>query len=425
MPEVRGGATGSKKRYAGLVAGPGGETLELVGLEAVRRDWSAVARRFQRELLELVFHDQPVERVHPRLRRRPARRPVRRRSSPTGRRSGSRSTSYTKTTPPHVKAARKQVGGPGRIVTYVVTHGGARGRRRDDRAARLRPLRHPAAPADRRRPAPLPGRSRLRHHRRDPPARGAPARALRRGRPLMSTPRRTLIRAGHVIAFDGRGHRLLRDGAVVLEGDRIVHVGPRGPRSQGQVDETVDARDRVLTPGLISTHAHIAGSPLDRSFIEDTGTAPVLLLGPLRDAAGPRRRPGRGGQPGLRRLLDGRAAPGRRDHRARDRPARRARGRARGRTSASASTSGSPSARGGGSRRTAGASTGSGTRSGAARGSRGRWPSTTASTAPTAAWSAAASPRPRSTRARPSSCARPSGPPTSAAARSRSTPPSP
>jgi 5-methylthioadenosine/S-adenosylhomocysteine deaminase len=72
-----------------------------------------------------------------------------------------------------------------------------------------------------------------------------------------------------VIAFDGRGHRLLRDGAVVMEGGRILHVGPR---FEGSVDETVDARDRVLTPGLISTHAHIGGSPLDRSFIEDRGS---------------------------------------------------------------------------------------------------------------------------------------------------------
>jgi cytosine/adenosine deaminase-related metal-dependent hydrolase len=84
----------------------------------------------------------------------------------------------------------------------------------------------------------------------------------------MPSPRRTLIRAGWIVAFDGRGHRLLRDGVVVLEGDAILHVGPR---FDGQVDETVDARDRVVTPGLISTHAHIGGSPLDRSFIEDVG----------------------------------------------------------------------------------------------------------------------------------------------------------
>jgi 5-methylthioadenosine/S-adenosylhomocysteine deaminase len=104
----------------------------------------------------------------------------------------------------------------------------------------------------------------------------------------MTTPR-TLIHAGHVIAFDGRGHRLLRDGAVVVEGDRIVHVGPRAAFRE-RVDETLDARDRVLTPGLISTHAHIAGSPLDRSFIEDTGRPQFYFSGlfetlPVRDGA--------------------------------------------------------------------------------------------------------------------------------------------
>jgi 5-methylthioadenosine/S-adenosylhomocysteine deaminase len=81
--------------------------------------------------------------------------------------------------------------------------------------------------------------------------------------------RRTAIHAGWIVAFDGRSHRLLRDGVVVLEGERIVHVG-RGV--EGTVDETLDARDRVLTPGLITTHIHMAGSPLDRSFIEDRGS---------------------------------------------------------------------------------------------------------------------------------------------------------
>jgi DNA polymerase-2 len=123
MPEVRGGATGSKKRYAGLLRGPDGDQLELVGLEAVRRDWSGVARRFQRELLDLVFHDRPVAdfvktfvaelragRADAELAYRKAvRKPL---------------ESYTKTTPQHVKAARKQEGAPGRLVTYVVTRAG-------------------------------------------------------------------------------------------------------------------------------------------------------------------------------------------------------------------------------------------------------------------------------------------------------------
>ncbi len=83
------------------------------------------------------------------------------------------------------------------------------------------------------------------------------------------TTRRVAISAGWIVAFDGRGHRLLRDGAVVLEGDRIVHVGRA---LEAPADETIDARDRVLTPGLITTHIHMGGSPLDRSFIEDRGS---------------------------------------------------------------------------------------------------------------------------------------------------------
>jgi len=122
MPEVRGGETGSKKRYAGLVGAADG-ALELVGLEAVRRDWSGVARRFQKALLALVFHDEPVTgfirafvadlragRYDAELAYRKAiRKPL---------------AAYTKTTPPHVKAARKQGGTTARIIAYVVTRAG-------------------------------------------------------------------------------------------------------------------------------------------------------------------------------------------------------------------------------------------------------------------------------------------------------------
>lgn len=66
IPTVRSGDAGSKKKYAGLVAAPrpGSEAaLELVvkGLEAVRTDWTPLARRAQRELLRRVFRDEPWE----------------------------------------------------------------------------------------------------------------------------------------------------------------------------------------------------------------------------------------------------------------------------------------------------------------------------------------------------------------------------
>ncbi len=56
MPTTRGSERGSKKRYAGLtVAGE----LVIRGLEAVRTDWTPLAREAQRELLRRVFAGEP------------------------------------------------------------------------------------------------------------------------------------------------------------------------------------------------------------------------------------------------------------------------------------------------------------------------------------------------------------------------------
>ncbi|MBK7863767.1 MAG: DNA polymerase II [Archangiaceae bacterium] len=60
MPTTRGSERGSKKRYAGLVRRAGGTTEVLIrGLEAVRTDWTPLAREAQRELLRRVFVGEP------------------------------------------------------------------------------------------------------------------------------------------------------------------------------------------------------------------------------------------------------------------------------------------------------------------------------------------------------------------------------
>jgi len=62
MPTTRGTDRGSKKRYAGLTRKPDGTlALTVRGLEAVRSDWTPLARRVQLELLRRVFHDEPFE----------------------------------------------------------------------------------------------------------------------------------------------------------------------------------------------------------------------------------------------------------------------------------------------------------------------------------------------------------------------------
>ena len=124
MPTVRGAATGTKKRYAGLVRAGGAAAPELVfkGLETVRTDWTPLARRFQRELYRKVFLDEPYEdyvraTCNALLRgeldeelayRKRLRRPL---------------DAYTRNVPPHVQAARRQ-SNPGSWVSYVVTANG-------------------------------------------------------------------------------------------------------------------------------------------------------------------------------------------------------------------------------------------------------------------------------------------------------------
>jgi 5-methylthioadenosine/S-adenosylhomocysteine deaminase len=101
---------------------------------------------------------------------------------------------------------------------------------------------------------------------------------------------RIRLDAGIVIAYQRDSHTVLKDGVVVLEDDQIVHVGRD---ADGPVDETLDLRDRLLTPGFINTHTHLAGSPLDKSLIEDVGkrqfqysALPDML--PAREAANDR-----------------------------------------------------------------------------------------------------------------------------------------
>ncbi|MFT6448538.1 MAG: DNA polymerase-2 [Oleispira sp.] len=66
MPSIRGAETGSKKRYAGTVQktlATGEITTETVfkGLEAVRSDWTPLAREFQRQLFQRIFSQQSFQ----------------------------------------------------------------------------------------------------------------------------------------------------------------------------------------------------------------------------------------------------------------------------------------------------------------------------------------------------------------------------
>jgi DNA polymerase-2 len=123
QPRVRHGSQGRKKSYAGLVDGQ----VQVVGLEAVRRDAPAVARRLQLGMLERLFADQPVAPFAREVAERvlagelDAELVIRK-----GVRKGALDR-YTATTPPHVKAARKAAEAGedvDRVVRYVMTETG-------------------------------------------------------------------------------------------------------------------------------------------------------------------------------------------------------------------------------------------------------------------------------------------------------------
>ena len=63
---------------------------------------------------------------------------------------------------------------------------------------------------------------------------------------------RTLIQGGWVVGFQNGHHAILRDGVVVMEDDRILHVGHH---FDGQVDQTIDAVGKLVSPGFINIHA--------------------------------------------------------------------------------------------------------------------------------------------------------------------------
>ncbi|HLC54680.1 MAG TPA: DNA polymerase II [Candidatus Nanoarchaeia archaeon] len=119
----KGSKKGSKKRYAGLIEEKGKEQLEIVGLEAIRGDWTDAAQEFQKQLLFNIFHRKEFvkfikEFVSDLKAGRMDKKLVYRKSI---RKS---LEEYTKTTPPHVKAARKLDKLEGSIIEYYITEDG-------------------------------------------------------------------------------------------------------------------------------------------------------------------------------------------------------------------------------------------------------------------------------------------------------------
>lgn len=121
LARVRGGSQGARKRYAGKIFGH--DTVEFVGMEVVRRDWTELAKVIQRHLFELLFEGEEVatylqriikqfrngELDHLLVYHKGLRKPV---------------SSYVTNVPPHVQAVKQSKSSPPRVVAYVITTAG-------------------------------------------------------------------------------------------------------------------------------------------------------------------------------------------------------------------------------------------------------------------------------------------------------------
>jgi len=123
LPQARHSTRGASKRYAGLVQGSGEPHVEFIGMEVVRSDWTALAKRVQRELYQRLFTDQPVESYLAEVVK-DLRSGVLDDALVYRKNLRKGTADYTATTPPHVAAARKSAQRPGRSISYVMTTDG-------------------------------------------------------------------------------------------------------------------------------------------------------------------------------------------------------------------------------------------------------------------------------------------------------------
>jgi DNA polymerase-2 len=136
LPPSREGG-GARKRYAGLVEKRDGTTeTVLVGLEAVRRDWTGIARDTQRELYRRLFADEPLDQWLASTVEALRRGDVPQDQLLYRKRLTKGLDDYTAAAPPHVVAARLAGTLDGWTVTYAITVDGPQ------------PLGHITAPLD-------------------------------------------------------------------------------------------------------------------------------------------------------------------------------------------------------------------------------------------------------------------------------------
>ena len=75
--------------------------------------------------------------------------------------------------------------------------------------------------------------------------------------------------ARYVITMDGE-RRIIRDGAVMVEGSRITQVGKAVDLADVSADRVIDASGMLIAPGLVNGHMHISYAHATRGIFPDS-----------------------------------------------------------------------------------------------------------------------------------------------------------
>ena len=75
--------------------------------------------------------------------------------------------------------------------------------------------------------------------------------------------------ARYVITMDGE-RRIIRDGAVVIDGSRITRVGKSADLAEVAAERVIDADGMVLAPGLVNGHMHVSYAHATRGIFPDS-----------------------------------------------------------------------------------------------------------------------------------------------------------
>ncbi len=123
MPRLRKSEQGAKKRYAGLIIKDGKEQMHFTGLEFVRSDWTELAKVYQEEILNRIFHNKEItdftkKFVDDLKKGKHDELLVYKKNIRKGIKE------YEKMVPPHVKAARLLTSIENNKIEYIITKSG-------------------------------------------------------------------------------------------------------------------------------------------------------------------------------------------------------------------------------------------------------------------------------------------------------------